>query len=383
MGIHKLSYYLNDNEETKFVSLNKFKGKFLGFDGLNYLHHICSGILKELNKDEKNNFLKQNIENLNKDYNKDEIKISIIKKFIRINLILLNKEITPVWIWDGCDKKDKEQTFKKRQENTKKNVKLLESYDCDNLKIDEFLELKRKSFKLSFSIIEEIKNFSIEIGLSNISYSGDAEILGSYLCQKDVIEAFWTNDTDAYALGCKKIIKYINDSTIKISESKTLLDNINLTEEQFLDFCILLGTDYNSEILNLEHYEIESWIRKHSTIENIFSHEKQLFKNSEHLNLDLDKIREKFSLDNCDDKFKKIKKEDLNIDGTKDFNKVNLYNNTEIFYLQENIQLLELITDDKKKKKEKKEKREKMEKRKEKIGINQKDCIHKNYIQKR
>lgn len=340
-------------KDLTIISFEKFKKEKIAFDGLNWLYHSSSGILKEINKKDEKKFLSgnsKNLEKIEKFYNKEKIKILIIKKFIKINLLLLENEITPIWIWDEYnekDKIDKLNTSIERKKNKEKNLKLFENLNIENIDIKKFLFLKKKTFNLSFNIIEEIKIFSKEIGLSNIFFSGEAEKLGSYLCINNIIKAFWSNDTDAYALGCKNIIKKITKKTFIISEYSNYVKNIGLNQEQFLDFCILLGTDYNPKILDASINKIKEYIKEYNTIENIFQNKdlKKLSFKKDFCNLNFEKIRKKFNF--FDKKYEEFLNK-LTFKGKKNINEIKMYKkHISIFDLDENKKLFILINDKK------------------------------------
>jgi len=78
----------------------------------------------------------------------------------------------------------------------------------------------------------------------------EAEASCAHLCLNGMVDAVLTEDTDILSYGCPKFLHRINiqENTIMMIEMKKLLNELNFTYSQFLDFCIMCGTDYNSNI---------------------------------------------------------------------------------------------------------------------------------------
>lgn len=76
---------------------------------------------------------------------------------------------------------------------------------------------------------------------------GDAEKLGAYLCKTGQLEALVTDDGDALAFGAPCIIRNLfrsGASGMQYITLATVVACLNLTQEQFVDMCILCGCDY-------------------------------------------------------------------------------------------------------------------------------------------
>ena len=99
----------------------------------------------------------------------------------------------------------------------------------------------------------------------------EAEKLCSKLCIDGLVDGVLSEDSDIIAYGTETFITKMNSFTgtcVKISYSK-ILEVLSLTKEEFLDFCILCGTDYNKNMQGIGSKYSYSLIKKHHDIENI------------------------------------------------------------------------------------------------------------------
>lgn len=111
-----------------------------------------------------------------------------------------------------------------------------------------------------------------------IDSDGEAESTCSYLLKKGKIAAILTEDTDVLAYGCSFMIHNINfeDSTFVEIDYNEILKKLKLTCDEFLDFCILCGTDYNETIPNIDIEKAYKLIYEFKSIENIYENNKEI-----------------------------------------------------------------------------------------------------------
>ena len=99
----------------------------------------------------------------------------------------------------------------------------------------------------------------------------EAEKMCSKLCLDGVIDAVLSEDTDVIAYATPFFLSKIDtsrDVCVRINYEH-LKEQLNLTKEQLLDFCILCGTDYNNNIPGVGSKNAYKLIKTHYNIENI------------------------------------------------------------------------------------------------------------------
>jgi 5'-3' exonuclease len=101
--------------------------------------------------------------------------------------------------------------------------------------------------------------------------SNEAEKMCSKLCIDGEVDAVLSEDTDTLAYGVPVFLSKIdiNNSTCVRVDFQSLLEKLEMTQQQFLDFCILCGTDYNSNIQGVGSVSSFKLIKGYGSIEEI------------------------------------------------------------------------------------------------------------------
>tara|TARA_B100000900_G_C20563664_1_gene710047 strand:+ start:454 stop:1509 length:1056 start_codon:yes stop_codon:yes gene_type:complete len=110
------------------------------------------------------------------------------------------------------------------------------------------LELQTISIdKEDFNLVKEL--FKI-LGIPYYQATTEAEATGAYLCREGLVYGVMSDDTDVLAYGSPKFMTSVNthsETCIEL-DLEDLLENLELSYEQFRDLCIMCGTDYNKNI---------------------------------------------------------------------------------------------------------------------------------------
>ena len=175
----------------------------------------------------------------------------------------LTEEIDPILI-ELYQKRNKTTEPKRLLKNTKDNV---------DMKLVEAAIVKMRSHILEicpedFLVTKEL------FKILNVPYFNaplEAETMCSDLCKRGLVDAVLSEDTDVLAYASPVFLSKINttDGTcIRIKYSE-LLSALELKCNEFLDLCIMCGTDYNKNIFRVGPEKAYKYIQKHSTIESI------------------------------------------------------------------------------------------------------------------
>lgn len=73
----------------------------------------------------------------------------------------------------------------------------------------------------------------------------EAEALCAFLCHQNLVDGILTEDSDVLAYGSKNIILKWGHNPIQIN-AHDVANKLNLSFDQFQNFCILLGNDFNT-----------------------------------------------------------------------------------------------------------------------------------------
>ncbi len=83
------------------------------------------------------------------------------------------------------------------------------------------------------------------LGIPFLQSQGEAEVSCVSLQKNGVVNAVYTADSDVLVYGCTKMIRRIfNGNIVDVLDHDFILQELNLSHEQFVRFCILLGCDF-------------------------------------------------------------------------------------------------------------------------------------------
>lgn len=116
------------------------------------------------------------------------------------------------------------------------------------------------------------------LGIPYYDADGEAESLCSYLCCHGKVDAVLSDDTDVLVYGTPCFLTKLNlkQETCVVLTPEPIFEKLRLTKEQFVDLCIMSGTDYNDNIPNIGNEKAYILLQKHSSLELIEQEKKEL-----------------------------------------------------------------------------------------------------------
>lgn len=199
---------------------------------------------------------------------------------------LKSNGITPIYVFDGSPPKQKQTVIshrksKKNDIKSKKDIlqhKLEELQLLENIDKYQVLELKTKISKLDKKLInitkEDITSLKKLFDLMNIQYfhpNGEADTFCSELQKNKVVDMCISDDMDLLVSGSNILLRNFNVSSNNITEYNlpVILDELKLTEDQWIDFCILCGSDYTNRIYGVGPPNAYKYIKQFGSIEKV------------------------------------------------------------------------------------------------------------------
>lgn len=199
------------------------------------------------------------------------------------SLMLLNLDILPIFVFDGKAPKLKKLTLKNRKLLKEKNLKKLEDCDYDNE------EDRIKIFKKCYTITKEhklqIKEMLDLFGIPFFESSTEADVLCAQLVKENKAYAVSSEDMDILTFGSPILIRGLSQkkSTKEINLMKVLKD-FNMSTDEFIDLCILLGCDYLPTIPRIGPKRAFDLIKYYGSIENFLENESSKYNIPEDFN---------------------------------------------------------------------------------------------------
>ena len=235
MGIKSLLKFLNDFPNIiKKSNINNFKGKKIAIDISILLYQFVI-----------------NIRNSGSDLTNKQGEItSHILGLFNKTILLLKRNIFPIYVFDGKPPDIKNKTLKSRKNN--KLVSYLKMKETKNE------EDKIKYFKRCVIItekqIEQCKELLDLMGIPYIQAPEEADTQCAYLAKEGFVDGVLTNDMDILTFGApiiyRNLISYkLEPEIIKLDD---ILKRLKLDHEEFVEFCILLGCDYCTGITKIK-----------------------------------------------------------------------------------------------------------------------------------
>ena len=146
--------------------------------------------------------------------------------------------------------------------------------DIDIVDIETYIcSLKKTMFYVGSKETDLIKEMLSILGIPYIQAPQEAEACCSTLCKMGYGSAVISCDTDCFAHGCPcTVLSYdVSSGMITTVKMDELLEQMELTQDEFIDFSILIGCDYNkkTKLKNVGPVKALELIKKYRKIELI------------------------------------------------------------------------------------------------------------------
>ncbi|XP_074645662.1 flap endonuclease 1-like isoform X2 [Tubulanus polymorphus] len=184
---------------------------------------------------------------------------------------IVDNGIKPVYVFDGKPP-DMKSGEERRDEAQKALEAAQESGDQEN--IDKF---SRRLVKVTRQHNDECKQLLKLMGIPYVNAPCEAEAQCAALQKAGKVYAVGTEDMDALTFGTNVLLRRLTFSEArKMPIQEIYLDRIlkeaELSSEEFIDLCILLGCDYCESIRGIGPKRAIELIRKYKSIDEILKH---------------------------------------------------------------------------------------------------------------
>jgi hypothetical protein len=254
MGIRYLNKFLRTNcpESIRYIKVADLSGKKIAVDISIYLY-----------KYESEDLLLENM----------YLMLSIFRYY----------NVIPIFIFDGKPPPEKKALLLKRKEDREQaqeeyaklteQLKKVTDYDDKQEIIASMDQLKKQIVQISRDKIEKIKELIRAYGATYYDAPGEADELCASLVVKKQVWACMSEDMDLFVYGCTRVLRYFSlvGHTAVLYYGKGILNELNMTQKEFKQICILSGTDYNinaNKNLNNETVNLDVTLRHYNKYKN-------------------------------------------------------------------------------------------------------------------
>lgn len=194
---------------------------------------------------------------------------SHIQAILGKTLSYLKQGIRPVFVFDGEAPELKNATLRERTNGRLAAQQKLEASgmkeegDADD---SETKKLKKRSVRLTRQQVAECQSLLSLMGIPYVLAPQEADAQLAYMNKAGLIDGVISEDMDMLPFGCGVLLRsWGKKEAHKVVLTKALM-GLAMTMEQFVDYCILLGTDYNDTLPGIGKVRALASIKEHGSI---------------------------------------------------------------------------------------------------------------------
>lgn len=186
---------------------------------------------------------------------------------------MIENGVKPCYVFDGKPPQMKAGELKKRSERREEADEKLKTATEEGNQ-EEMDKFHRRLVKVTKEHSEESMRLLQLMGIPVVQAPGEAEAQCAALCKSGKVWATATEDMDALTFGSSVLLRHMTFSAarkVPIAEYQLqkVLEELQLSMEQFIDVCILSGCDYAETIKGIGGGRALQLIRKHGNIEGV------------------------------------------------------------------------------------------------------------------
>jgi flap endonuclease-1 len=189
-------------------------------------------------------------------------------------------DINPIYVFDGAPPEEKVEVMENRKEQKNRTLaKIKELEELKETTEDEegkqkleiiIKQTKKKIINITKEDIINLKKVFDILGVKYIQANCEADLICCNLFKLKKVDLCLSNDMDFLPSGSGILLRnYNNSNNVLEYNLNYILQILNLSYEQFVDFCILCGCDYTCKIPKLGSETAYKLIKIHNNIETI------------------------------------------------------------------------------------------------------------------
>jgi len=200
---------------------------------------------------------------------------SHIQGFLSRTVRLLECGIKPIYVFDGKPPELKMETLSGRAEKKREaEADLASALESGNA--EEVRKASHRTAKATPQMNKDVQELLRLLGVPVVLAPSEAEATCAALCKAGLSYATATEDMDALTFGTPVMLKNLFDTESSRTATKrpvfelTLaraLEQLDVSMELFVDFCILCGCDYCGSIRGVGPSTAFKLLKQHGTIE--------------------------------------------------------------------------------------------------------------------
>lgn len=288
MGIKGVNEFLKKKcpDYSVMAEISDFRGQRIAVDAGVHMRKFTSVIHKDL---------LYKLKSPTEEYSRHEFRMNLCCAYLTFIMGWLKRGVIVVNVFDGMPRPEKLDEISDRR-NIKISIRekiaaemerymSLNPLDIRKTDDDNLLKLRCQDHRVMREDYQAVQDMLRKIGLPIFIAKHDAEKLCASLVIEGLAVAVLSNDTDNYALGTQLTISEHDFKTdmVKVANLEVIVSYfanefaVELDEAfyMFVDFCIMCGCDFNSNIKGVGPVGVVKLLKKYRCIENV-SEEKDI-----------------------------------------------------------------------------------------------------------
>lgn len=196
---------------------------------------------------------------------------------------MVDNGIKPAYVFDGKPPAMKagvlSKRFERREEAKEEGEEAKETGT-----VEEIDKLSRRTVKVTREHNEECRKLLTLMGIPWVVAPSEAEAQCAELCRGGLVYAAGSEDMDTLTFGTPVLLRHLTFSearkmpilTVKLDK---VLSGLNLTMDQFIEFCILCGCDYVDPLKGIAAKTAHKLMMEHASLEKVLEHLRESSKN--------------------------------------------------------------------------------------------------------
>lgn len=188
----------------------------------------------------------------------------------------LSEGVRPVFVFDGKPPTFKSGELLKRREKREKAQAALKTAEEEG-NIEEQGKQSKRLVRAGHKENQDCQKLLRLMGVPVILAPCEAEAQAAALAKSGLVYATGTEDMDALTFATPVLLRKMtfanaSKATVQQMNYAKAIEGLELTHEQFVDLCILMGCDYTDTIRGIGPKTALKLVREHKTIEAILKH---------------------------------------------------------------------------------------------------------------
>ncbi|MBQ8643277.1 MAG: flap endonuclease-1 [Candidatus Methanomethylophilaceae archaeon] len=198
---------------------------------------------------------------------------------------LIDAGVDPVFVFDGKPSELKSGTIEERIARREKAKKEYEEALAEGDLKKAFSKAQQTS-RMTPEILESSKELLGLMGIPVVQAPSDGEAQAAYMCMKGDVHAAASQDFDSILFGAPQLVRNLTisgrrkvpgksvyrDVKTEVIDTESMLKTLDITREQLVDVCILIGTDFNPGVNGIGPKKGLKLIQKHGDLEAVLEH---------------------------------------------------------------------------------------------------------------